>query len=473
MQDRWASAAASAANLAATAAAESNASSENVGGEGFSPTKRQAAGQTGKSSAFRKTPNGKSNARLRAAVKALRITTSNSKWGDFDVLSSAADNHDLEQLCNETLRKHLRARGEEWEEGSKAELVKRLLDSLEVERRSILAKEAELEAKHRAIADLEERGAVYSTGKNNLGQLGLGDLEDRCAFEVVPATRGRRILHVSTRNGITCATAKCHDVYVWGGGGKGPTPLPGTDNEEDFATPHIVLKLNGEEITETAVGSSQASAISKGGDLFAWGWGAVEKGMLQREPKYVDASMVASTVSCGEKHTCMISRDGQAFTFGLGANGRLGQGMGVEENSYSPKPFPVRMITNRVIRLVACGAEHTLIASQQETFSFGCGDGGRLGHGDDLSDKFEPCEIYFFRGKHVLELSAGTWHSAVVVHISPLDNSGWLYSFGTGYQGQLGELLCNFPGLQPTTFLHTPMLRPGRNLSLPKPSSRR
>lgn len=197
-----------------------------------------------------------------------------------------------------------------------------------------------------------------------------------------------------------------------------------------YATPQIVSKLDGEETTETAVGSSHACATSKGGDLFVWGWGAVEKGMLQREPKYVHASVVVSTVMCGEKHACLIARDGQAVTFGLGANGRLGQGMGVEENVYSPKPLPVSMPSGRAVRLVACGAEHTLIATQQETYSFGCGDGGRLGHGVDLADKFEPCEISFFRGKHVLDLSAGTWHSAVVVHVPPLENSGWLYSFG-------------------------------------------
>jgi len=101
---------------------------------------------------------GKSpNAKLRSAVNALRITTSHNqtRWGDFDVLtsSSTASNDDLlDQLTNEKLRNHLKARGEDWEEGNKAELVERLRESLNVERQLKHAKETELEAKHRAIA---------------------------------------------------------------------------------------------------------------------------------------------------------------------------------------------------------------------------------------------------------------------------------------------------------------------------------
>jgi len=38
-----------------------------------------------------------------------------------------------------------------------------------------------------------------------------------------------------------------------------------------------------------------------------------------------------------------------------------------------------------------------------------------------------------------LSMSAGIWHSACVVHVAPfLDESGWLYTWGSGFQGQLG-----------------------------------
>jgi alpha-tubulin suppressor-like RCC1 family protein len=53
-------------------------------------------------------------------------------------------------------------------------LIRRLRNSVEGERETKIAIESQLEAKHREIADLEERGPVYVAGKNAAGQLGLG-----------------------------------------------------------------------------------------------------------------------------------------------------------------------------------------------------------------------------------------------------------------------------------------------------------
>lgn len=71
-------------------------------------------------------------------------------------------------------------------------------------------------------------------------------------------------------------------------------------------------------------------------------------------------------------------------------------------------------------------------------FSWGVGDGGRLGHGSNQSDRWEPTEIIALRGSHILDVSAGTWHSAAVVNVPPMKGAGYLYTFGSGYQGQLG-----------------------------------
>ncbi|KAL7546829.1 hypothetical protein ACHAWF_010163 [Thalassiosira exigua] len=371
--------------------------------------------------------------KLRSAALALKVAGAATPWGDYAFLAQA----DVASLSNEKLKRHLRARNEV-AEGTKSELIERLETSLEEERQRQIAIELELEAKHRKIADLEERGAVYVAGKNGAGQLGLGDRENRRRFVAIPSTRGKEVRHVAAGGDVVLATTRRHEVYAWGGSGLGPTGLA-SNRRRACETPQLVEKLDGEEVVATSVGANHACAASEGGDLFVWGLGVVEAGrgesLRTPEPRYSDAVAVAA-VECGEMHTCAKTREGEAYAWGHSANGRLGCGECDADNLSSP--IPVKFPSSEVVRLIACGSEHTLLCTRSAIYSFGLGDGGRLGHGSDFSDRYEPCEIAALKGSHVLSMSAGTWHSACVVHVPPLDDSGWLYTWGSGFQGQLG-----------------------------------
>ena len=118
-------------------------------------------------------------------------------------------------------------------------------------------------------------------------------------------------------------------------------------------------------------------------------------------------------------------------------NGRLGREYEVD-NQFTPLHVHLPSASHTV-EFIACGAEHTLLSTQQSAvYSFGCGDGGRLGLGD-VKDRLASCEISTLSGSIILSLSAGTWHSACVVHVAPLQEEfGWLYTWGTGFVGQLG-----------------------------------
>lgn len=369
--------------------------------------------------------------KLKAVALALKIAGATTPWGEFSHLANEAT--DISGLSNAALKRHLVARNEV-AEGTKQELSERLRSSVEEERQKKIAIELELEEKHRRIANLEERGAVYAVGKNDAGQLGLGSgAEDRREFVVIPCTRGKRFCHVSTGGNTTLATTDRHEVYVWGGSGLGPSGLH--DNQRSmYGMPQLVEKLNGEEVVATSIGASHACASSLGGDLFVWGrTGGMTKDETNiLQPQYLENTIgggrgVAS-IDCGEMHTCVRSKEGEAFAWGHSSNGRLGFRA---DDGYQPTPRPVRLpSTSAVVRLVTCGSEHTLLCSPSAVFSFGCGDGGRLGQGD-CSDRYEPCEIAALRGSHALSMSAGIWHSACVVHVAPfLDESGWLYTWG-------------------------------------------
>jgi len=377
---------------------------------------------------------------LAAAVAVAKFNSSTIQWGDYSYLETV----DIETLSNEKLRRHLSARGLNTSSGKK-DLIDRLRDSLEEEKQREIAEKLELERKHRQIADLEEQGAVYAVGKNNLGQLGLGDFDDRRNFTVIPSTRGRKCQHVSTSTGSNMALASMenHEVYCWGGGGLGPMGVKGS-NTSGFVHPQLIVTLNGEEITTTALGANHAVAKSRDGDLYSWGMG--DFGVLGngyktrvRTPKFLGCiDNPVSIIACGEQHTCIKTSNDEIYAWGHRENGRLGIGRLGNESNFQPSPSPVRFPASQVVKQIACGAEHTLASTQSTLFSWGCGDAGRLGHGSNHCDRWDPTEVTALRGSHILDISAGTWHSAVIVSVPPMKDVGYLYTFGSGYQGQLG-----------------------------------
>ena len=71
---------------------------------------------------------------------------------------------------------------------------------------------------------------------------------------------------------------------------------------------------------------------------------------------------------------------------------------------------PTVVPTDRV-KSVSCGGLHILaLTDAGEVLSFGQGNYGQLGHGDQL-DQREPKVVEALRGKHVNAIAAGNLHS--------------------------------------------------------------
>ena len=91
-------------------------------------------------------------------------------------------------------------------------------------------------------------------------------------------------------------------------------------------------------------------------------------------------------VSCGFKHTAILSRDGQVFTWGLNASHQLGLGSSFnEQHSFVSYPQQVNFRSQELIRItyVSLGRDHSVcIDSAGKAYSWGWGEANRLGLGD-------------------------------------------------------------------------------------------
>lgn len=199
-------------------------------------------------------------------------------------------------------------------------------------------------------------------------------------------------------------------------------------------TPRLVNRLRGEGIVEVAAGYNHVVAVSDAGDVWSWGTGlqaALGHGDLENqvEPKLVATlqEKVIIAVSVGHSHSVAISDEDIPYTWGslqgcvscelctlpltrrissqLGrcmtytrswsCRGRLGLGI-AERSDPNPRlrkfflsPTLIPFFRTTKVLQVACSANHclALVRDENQVYSWGGGDGGRLGHGDTV-DRF-------------------------------------------------------------------------------------
>ncbi|KAK5650580.1 hypothetical protein RI129_001609 [Pyrocoelia pectoralis] len=136
-------------------------------------------------------------------------------------------------------------------------------------------------------------------------------------------------------------------------------------------------------------------------------------------------------IAGGSKSLFIVSQDGKLYACGEGTNGRLG--LGHNNNVCFPRQIP--FLSQYVIKKVAVhsGGKHALaLTLDGKVFSWGEGDDGKLGHGNRLNlDK--PKIIDALRSKRVRDIACGSSHSAAIT------SSGELYTWGLGEYGRLGH----------------------------------
>ena len=138
------------------------------------------------------------------------------EWGNADFISEIG----VENLSRSDLRNHLEARDLETT-GTRVELIERLRGSISDEQLNRFAYAETLDTEFLIQADIEQRGSVYVVGRNDKGQLGVGDNNPRMVFQAVKQLRGIGVNFIAAGVDICFAVTEGHDVYVWGGGGVG------------------------------------------------------------------------------------------------------------------------------------------------------------------------------------------------------------------------------------------------------------
>ena len=134
-------------------------------------------------------------------------------------------------------------------------------------------------------------------------------------------------------------------------------------------------------------------------------------------------------VAAGQAHTGCITEEGHMYTWGEGENGVLGHGD--EHNWESPKI--VNAMIGKKPNQIAFGDSHTAICTADgKVYCFGNGDNGQLGHGD-MEDVLTPKQVVALEDTLISQVACGLHFTMA------LTSDGQLYTWGNGEDGCLGH----------------------------------
>ncbi|KAK3142264.1 hypothetical protein QOZ80_4BG0344340 [Eleusine coracana subsp. coracana] len=354
------------------------------------------------------------------------------------------------------------------------------------------------------------KGDVYSFGANSLGQLGLGNTEDQPKPCLISSLQGIRITQAAVGARRTMLVSDKGGVYTFGHDILGWEDTKGIAAINHSSSPKLVESLKDVFVVQVSIGNYFTAVLSREGQVYTFCWGRDKRlghntDPVDIEPRllsgpyedapvaqiaagncyllmlvYKPAGMSVYSVGCGQGgklghgnkvsegipkliehleapdrrplsisagpfHVAALCCDGRVFTWGWNTCGCLGHDADDgEECTVLPTAVEGSLSGVKAVHLSAGRYTNLVIADNGDVYSFGWGYSCNLGFQDNASDVLTPKLATSLAGldEKIVQISATNsyWHSQDMglAHTIVLTESGKLYSFGGGVNGQLG-----------------------------------
>ncbi|XP_068797623.1 E3 ISG15--protein ligase HERC5 isoform X2 [Struthio camelus] len=210
-----------------------------------------------------------------------------------------------------------------------------------------------------------------------------------------------------------------------------------TASANHFET-RLLKELGNRHIVQIACGDHHSMALSREGELFAWGQnthgqlGVGAQVAHTPEPQLVEGlkGIALAQIAAGGAHSLAVSLSGAVYSWGKNDFGQLGLGHTEDRD----RPSYIRALEHWKTVFISCGADHTAVLSKDGVVcTFGAGEAGQLGHNSTRNER-TPRVVAELWGARVSQVACGRRHTLVYV-----PSLGKVYSFGSGEEGQLGN----------------------------------
>uniref|UniRef100_A0A8C7Z9W5 Serine/threonine-protein kinase Nek8 n=1 Tax=Oryzias sinensis TaxID=183150 RepID=A0A8C7Z9W5_9TELE len=224
------------------------------------------------------------------------------------------------------------------------------------------------------VAVTNER-EVFAWGRGDNGRLGLGTQDTHYSpqqvclpvgFEAQRAVCGVDCSMIISNQGsiMACGSNRFNKLGLDRiTAGEEPSQVNQVEEAHSF-TPVQSVPLNTGKIVSVDIGTSHSAAVTEGGQCFTFG--SNQHGQMgcssrrsSRVPYLVLGLQDITMVACGDAFTLAIGAEGEVYTWGKGARGRLGR---KEEDCGIPKAVLLDESHPFAVTSVACCHGNTLLA---------------------------------------------------------------------------------------------------------------
>ena len=309
---------------------------------------------------------------------------------------------------------------------------------------------------------------LYACGYNKFGQLGLGDTKDRNEWTEVPVPQGFNVEKVSAGSYYSFLKGKGKDgknmLYACGRNDSGQLGLVDNDDRREWTEVDVPQGFSVEQVIAGGGPSFLKGKVGGEDKLYACGnntSGQLGLGDNENRTEFTEVDLPEDfkleQVVAGGKHTFLKGKrkgvNGEDKLYACGSNhcGQLGLGDTKDRNEFAEVSVP----KDFTIEKVMAGYRHTFLKGKGKdgkNMLYACGSNfhGQLGLGDDkdrseyyrgqigLADnenRHEWTKVVLPLGFSVEKVIAGEYHSFLKGKVGGEDK---LYACGNNASGQLG-----------------------------------
>ncbi|WP_224244873.1 RCC1 domain-containing protein [Hyalangium gracile] len=300
---------------------------------------------------------------------------------------------------------------------------------------------------------LKADGTVWSWGENAQGQLGLGAPPDGSqprTPDLTPRWSPTRIAGLSGAVAITLgyrhALVLMEDGSVRAFGDNSTGQLGDGSSESLRDYPVTVVGLP--EVVKVVAGSMHSVALGRNGTVWVWGrntYGNLGQGTVDSAshstPARVPGLENVVDIATGRDHVLALHADGTVSSWGLDASGQLGFGE-VFPDEVSAMPVKVKGLTD-ARAIFANGNMSYAQRADGALVSWGQNFNGQLGNGGKTDVNVPTPSVPLLSG--LLTLAPGA------THVISIRKDGALFAWGWNARGSLGrdDLLDNWSYPEP------------------------
>ncbi|KAI9202852.1 regulator of chromosome condensation 1/beta-lactamase-inhibitor protein II [Polychytrium aggregatum] len=301
-------------------------------------------------------------------------------------------------------------------------------------------------------------GSLVTWGDNSQGQLGRQPGKASSQADLVQTQPSHRWAKV--RCGWNHTAALDQDGILWTFGENRYGQLGyDTGGAESSCTATSVRGLPG-PVVDVDCGIRHTVAVLENGQVWAWGCnrsgqlgqrqsdaGNSKSNLAPFQPLRIQGIDNGAAVACGQKHTIILTLDGEIYALGWNRHGQLGQQPSSIKSTAVPRRIDLPEATTDPVRQVCSGWSHSMaLTASGAVYAWGRNDHGQLGiKHDELAARSsgatasQPTPLCWKPVR--IPLQCGRVSSIVCgsEHVLAVDEDGRCHAWGWNEHGNCGN----------------------------------